>query len=1145
MKGRTIGAAVAAAFAVTTSVVPGHADATSAPAGRATSTVATRIAAATPITPNGAWTVYHRDDAHTGFDSTQPSASTASTGWTSATLDESVYGEPLVYQGLVYVATLNNTVYALNQTDGSLVWSTHLRAPETTGWSCGNVSPQGILGTPVLDPGTGRVYAATLGSDDVYRLEGLNLATGVEELNTVITTPTPGFDWHIQQERGALTVRNGYVYVPMGGRAGDCGPYHGYIYAVPTNGTAVTHFYQTPGAGAGFWTAGGVVVDDSTGKVFETSGNGVGSGCANNPDGTPVFENDAVVRLSATLAHEDAFIPRDWQNNWCGNDQDLGSASMVLINPTLAFQAGKWGNGFLVNPQALGGMGGQLYPTPKPAAYSPADVCFGNNSDANFGSYAYAAPYVYLSCDANSGIGFTGRLVALKVDTAAPSFSICGGPCAAPSWGAGSTTFGPPIVAGAAVWVVSTGGGGLYGFDSATGAQIYHSSSFGATHFTTPSEAGGQIFVASGTVVRSFNMLGGCRSTAVSANPPSTSGAGATVTVTATSTGCPNPLYQFWTLAPGASSWALAQAYSTSTTFAWSTAGKAPGAYQIAVWARDAASAGLFGNQFGRWDAFNSIGYTLVPPACTRLSLSAAPPTMTTVGASATITATSTCPDANPVYQFWFLAPGAGSWTLAQAYSTSNTLTWSTAGKAPGAYQIGAWVRDANSAGASSNQFGTWDVFAAIPYQLVTPACTGLSLSAAPPAMTNVGASATITATSTCPDANPVYQFWFLAPGAPSWTLGQAYSTSNIFIWSTAGKAPGAYQVAAWVRDAASVGASSNQFGTWDVFSSIPYQLTTPACTGLSLSAAPPAMTTVGASATFTATSSCPDANPVYQFWVLAPGASSWALGQAYSTSNTFIWSTAGKAPGAYQVAAWVRDANSVGASSNQFGTWDVFSSRPYTVTTCTGLSLSAAPPAMTTVGTSVTFTATAAGCPNPNPVYQFWVLAPGASSWTLAQAYSTSNTFTWSTAGKAPGAYQIAVWVRDASSVGASSNQFGTWDVFSSLPYTVTTCSGLSLSSAPASTATVGTSVTFTATASGCPNPNPVYQFWLLAPGASSWTLVQAYSTSNTLIWSTAGKAPGTYQIAVWVRDASSAGATGNQFGTWDVFSARQFTLT
>ncbi len=103
--------------------------------GASALTLSALHATATAITPNGSWPTYHHDDGHTGFDSSQPAATTATTGWTSLGLDETVYGEPLVYQGIVYVATLNNTVYALNQTDGSQVWSTHLRAPQTTGSS--------------------------------------------------------------------------------------------------------------------------------------------------------------------------------------------------------------------------------------------------------------------------------------------------------------------------------------------------------------------------------------------------------------------------------------------------------------------------------------------------------------------------------------------------------------------------------------------------------------------------------------------------------------------------------------------------------------------------------------------------------------------------------------------------------------------------------------------------------------------------------------------------------------------------------------------------------------------------------------------------------------------------------------------------
>jgi PQQ-like domain len=888
-------------------------------------------ATATAITPNGSWPTYHHDDGHTGFDSSQPVATTATTGWTSLGLDGSVYVEPLVYQGIVYVATLNNTVYALNQTDGSQVWSTHLRAPQTTGWSCGNVSPQGILGTPVIDPATGRIYAATLGSDNVYRLEGLNLTTGLEELNTVITTPAPAFDWHIEQERGALAVRNGYVYVPFGGRAGDCGAYHGSVFAVPTNGTAVAHFYQTPGEGAGFWTAGGVVVDDSTGKVFETSGNGVASGCNSNPDGTPVFENDAVVRLSATLAHEDAFIPADWQGNWCNNDQDLGSASMVLISPTLAFQAGKWGNGFLVNPQALGGVGGQLYPTPKPAAYGPADVCFGNNSDANFGSYAYAAPYVYLSCDANSGIGFTGRLVALKVDTATPSFSACVTTCGSPSWAAGSSSFGPPIVAGGAVWVVSTGGGGLYGFDAATGAQIYHSAGFSATHFTTPSEAGGQIFVGSGNVVRTFKMVSGCRSVMVSASPPSPGGTGTSVTLTANASGCPNPnpLYQFWVLPPGGSAYQLGQAYSTNATFNWNTSGLAPGDYRFSIWARDANSTGLSGNQFGRWDAYdNSLLYTLTTPSCSGLSASPAPMSPAGIGTTVTVTAqVSGCTDPNPLYQFWVLPPGGSAYLLQQAYSTSRTFSWNTAGLAPGDYHFSIWARDASSTGVYGNQFGRWDAYNnSIFYTLTAPACSGLSASAAPASAAGIGTTVAIHAQAGgCPDPNPLYQFWVLPPGGAAYQLGQAYSTNSTFSWSTSGLAPGSYRFSIWARDANSSGAYGNQFGRWDSYNNdILYTLTT--CSGLQVSVSPASPAARGTTVTVTAQASgCPDPNPQYQFWILPPGGTAYQLSQAYSTSSTFTWNTTGLAPGSYRFSVWVRDANSAGAQSNQFGSWDSY----------------------------------------------------------------------------------------------------------------------------------------------------------------------------------------------------------------------------
>src|SRR5579859_2248327 len=119
-----------------------------------------------------------------------------------------------------------------------------------------------------------------------------------------------------------------------------------------------------------------VVIDDSTGDVFVSTGNGTGSGCDANADGSPVYENDAVARLAgATVAHQDFFMPQDWKPDWCDNDQDVGSAAPILLGSRLLFAAGKWGGGFLLNPYGLGGVDGQLFPTPKPQAYAQADVC--------------------------------------------------------------------------------------------------------------------------------------------------------------------------------------------------------------------------------------------------------------------------------------------------------------------------------------------------------------------------------------------------------------------------------------------------------------------------------------------------------------------------------------------------------------------------------------------------------------------------------------------------------------------------------------------------------------------------------------------------------------------------------------------------
>jgi hypothetical protein len=944
----------------------------------------------------------------------------------------------------------------------------------------------GILGTPVIDVTGGRIYVATLaGADHLYRVEGLNLTTGLSEFS--FTLPTAGFDWHIQQQRGALGLANGYVYVPFGGRVGDCGAYHGWIYAVPIAGGATVTPYSTPGQGAGFWNSGGIVIDDSTGKVFNTSGNGTSSGCNANPDGTPMFENDAVVRLSSTLAHEDAFIPLDWQANWCGNDEDLGSAGTVLISPTLAFQAGKWGNGFLVNPKSLGGMDGQLYPTPKPATYSSVDVCFGSHHDANFGSYAYAAPYVYLSCDHNTRDNIRGGLVALQVDTATPSFSSCDSTCGSPSWHSGDISYGPPIVAGGAVWAVDHGGGGLYGFNASTGAEIFHSAGFGVTHFTTPSEAGGQIFVGSGSQVREFNMVAGCQGVTLSAAPPTSAATGASVTLTASGVvACTTPVYRFWAQPPGGS-WGIVRDYAAGNTFSWNTTGLA-GSYNLEADVKDASSAASY-------DSTSKIPYTL--NGCTGAGISEAPPSPHQPGGTVIVTGSASCPG-TATYRFWTRAPGA-AWMIAQDYSTSSTYNWPTTGLALGDYGLEVDVRNQGATASYETTINTI-------YSLSVGTCGKPTLTANPTSPGATGATVTFSSTTSgCP--NPLFRFWIQSGNGP-WTIKQDYSTLATFSWTGTGLA-GPYNVEVDVRDAAE-GTSVS----YDAVNNIPYQVN--GCSAISLGAIPASPHYPSGSVTLTGTATCPG-TATYRFWTKSPSGP-WTMVQDYSTTNTFSWSIAGLPLGDYGLEVDVRDQGGTDTYEKVSGLTYRLSASP-----CTTPNLSASPTTPGATGSTVTFTATTSACTNPR--YRFWVQS-GSGPWVIKQDYSPTNTFAWTDTGRT-GSYNIEVDVRDQV-------ETVSYDTVKNLPYQLNGCSAVSISANMTSPQPHGTTVTFTATAT-CPG-TPTYKFWVKAPGGS-WTVMQAYSTGNTFIWNSPAT-PGIYSIEVDVEDQ---GATD----TYEKVNSTTFSLT
>jgi hypothetical protein len=245
--------------------------------------------------------------------------------------------------------------------------------------------------------------------------------------------------------------------------------------------------------------------------------------------------------------------------------------------------------------------------------------------------------------------------------------------------------------------------------------------------------------------------------------------------------------------------------------------------------------------------------------------------------------------------------------------------------------------------------------------------------------------------TSVCP--TPQYRFWVLPPGG-RWTVAQDYGSSSTFSWNTSGLAFGAYQIEADVRGQGSA-------VSYDAVNSLSYSLTSPACASptLTASAGPPGGT--GTPVTFTASAAaCPA--PQYRFWVQSPGGP-WVVARDYATSPTFVWS-GGANPGPYGIEV---DVRALGSSVS----YEAVKGLTYSVVACSGASLSADHTSPQAAGTTVVFTG-AASCLG-TPQYRFWLQKPGGA-WTVVQVYGASATFSWNTAGLAPGIYHLEVDVRN-----------------------------------------------------------------------------------------------------------------------------------
>ena len=409
-------------------------------------------AASTTRGPAAAWPTYHGDNQRSGVSDAAALKAPLRRAW-SRQLDGAVYAQPIVVGKRLIVATENNTVYALRRAGGHVIWRHHLGAavPQSA-LPCGNIDPTGITGSPAYDRRTGTIFVVTETSGSNHTLRALNWRTGHVRWHRSVDA-YPGRDRTAEQQRSALLVSNGRVYVAFGGRFGDCGNYVGYIVGVPTDGTGGSVRYAVPtDREAGIWAPPGPVQTKTETDLYVATGNGAETN--GNYDGS-----DSVIQLGPGLKKKGLFAPSTWrQDN--AQDLDLGASSPVYNQPTEQFViAGKRGTVYLLGQ--LNGVGKQRATLTGCAAY---------------GGGATTAQFVILPC--SDGI----RMLSLGSGEMHWKWQVSG-------------VAGSPVIAGHKVYSLNPDSGELVEVGLRTGNVVTRIGVGSVSRFATPVPVGSRVYI--------------------------------------------------------------------------------------------------------------------------------------------------------------------------------------------------------------------------------------------------------------------------------------------------------------------------------------------------------------------------------------------------------------------------------------------------------------------------------------------------------------------------------------------------------------------------------------------------------------------------------------------------------------------------
>ena len=418
----------------------------------------------------------------------------------NAPLQGSVYAQPLYWDGgdggqdLLVVATQRNEVIAFDPLTGSRRWARTLApAASQSELPCGNIDPLGITGTPIIDPARKLLFLDAMTSGAHHRVFAVSLQDGsISGTPIDLDSSVSGFSSVVQNQRGALALQAGILYVPYSGHYGDCGNYAGWVVGIDTAGALPAAAYRT-GHGGGIWAMSGVATMD--GSLFVATGNTIG---LTSWDG-----GEAILKLapgpSFSGAAADYYSPATWQN-LDSSDTDIGTAGALPFDvggSHFVATLGKDGRLHLANRDNLGGVGGGLIaPQVASGVVITAPSVIGTPSGT-----ILAFPARGTGCSGANG------LVALRITPGSP-------PSAATAWCAAVSGNGSTMAtttgsgAESVIWVVGARGDNqLHAVNAETGEVLFTSASLGTVErFNAPIAAKGRIYVAGNSAAYAFTV---------------------------------------------------------------------------------------------------------------------------------------------------------------------------------------------------------------------------------------------------------------------------------------------------------------------------------------------------------------------------------------------------------------------------------------------------------------------------------------------------------------------------------------------------------------------------------------------------------------------------------------------------------------